>query len=58
MSIRARSTCAPSGNSPARIPENSATLSAAGRSRQGLACPGRVRVPLVSRISAADWLST
>ncbi len=36
MSIFARSTCAPSGNSPARIRANRSRLSSIGRSRYGL----------------------
>ena len=40
MSIRARSTCAPSGNSPPRILANSSALSSAERFRHGLCLPG------------------
>ena len=58
MSMRARSTCAPSGNSPARMRRNRSRLSAAGRSRYGLGRPGSVSVPRYVRISSADRLST
>ena len=47
MSIFARSTCAPSGNSPARMRRNRSRLSSAGRSRYGLFRPGSVSVPAV-----------
>ena len=45
MSIFARSTCAPSGNSPARIRANRSRFSSTGRSRYGLLRPGSVSVP-------------
>src|SRR4029453_6849310 len=40
MSILARRTRAPSGNSPARIPRNRSRFSSTGRSRDGLLRPG------------------
>ena len=40
MSIFARSTCAPSGNTPARIRRNRSRLSSTDRSRYGLFRPG------------------
>ncbi len=58
MSIFARSTYAPSGNSPARMRRKRSRLSAAGRSRYGLLRPGAVNVPRYSRISSADSEST
>ncbi len=58
MSIFARSTCAPSGKSPARIMWNSARFSSGGRSRNGESRPGSTSVPRIARISSADWLST
>ena len=58
MSIFSRSTCAPSGNSPAFIRRNRSRFSATLRSRHGLAAPGCVSVPRVALSSAADWLST
>ena len=53
MSIFARSTCAPSGNSPARMRANRSRFSSTGRSRYGLSRPGSVSVPRYSRISSA-----
>ena len=58
MSIFARSTCAPSGNSPARIRANRSRFSATGRSRYGLFRPGlgqraAIRANLV-RVQAVD----
>ena len=47
MSIFARSTCAPSGNSPARIRRNRSRLSSTGRSRCGLFRPGDVSDPAI-----------
>jgi len=58
MSILARSTCAPSGNSPARIRRNKARFSSTPRSRYGLGVPGTVTVPLPSRISSSLCEST
>ena len=58
MSIFARSTCAPSGNSPTVIRANRSRLSSIGRSRYGLFFPGSVNVPRYSRISSAVRLST
>ena len=45
MSIFARSTCAPSGNSPARIRANRSRFSSTVRERYGLSLPGSVSVP-------------
>ena len=47
MSIFARSTCAPSGNSAARIRRNRSRLSSTDRSRYGLFCPGEVSDPAI-----------
>ena len=47
MSILARSTRLPFGNSPLRMRSNRSRFSATGRSRQGLFLPGSVRVPAV-----------
>ncbi len=58
MSIFARSTSAPSGNSPARMRANRSRFSSTGRSRYGLAVPGSVSVPRCARISSAVRLST
>ena len=53
MSIFARSTCAPSGNSPARMRANRSRFSATGRGRgTGCPCPAAVSVPRYSRISS------
>ena len=45
MSIFARSTRAPSGNSPARMRRNRSRFSSTERSRYGLFWPGSVSVP-------------
>ena len=58
MSILARSTLAPSGNSPARMRANRSRFSATLRLRKGLSWPGEVRVPRFLRISSALWSST
>ena len=58
MSIFARKTRAPSGNSPARIRSNRSRFSSTGRLRYGLSLPGLVSVPRYSRISSADRSST
>ena len=58
MSILSRSTCAPSGNSPARMRRSRSMFSAAVRLRNGLSMPGWVSVPRVARTWSADWLST
>ena len=52
MSILARSTRAPFGNSPARMRRNRSRFSATLRSRNGLFLPGSVRVPRLARISS------
>ena len=58
ISILARSTIAPSGNSPSVIRRNSSLVSSIGRLRYGLSVPGSVSVPRISRISSADASST
>ena len=58
MSILARSTWAPSGNSPARIRSKRSRFSSTARSRKGLSVPGVVTVPRRSRISASVEEST
>ncbi len=58
MSIFARSTRVPSGNSPARMRSNRSRLSSTGRSRHGLFIPGSVKVPRYARISSAVRSST
>ncbi len=58
MSILARSTIAPSGNSPALILRRRSRLSAAGRSRNGLFVPGRSNEPRCSRIASCGCVST
>ncbi len=58
MSMRARSTCAPSGNSPARMRANRSRFSATLRERYGLGRPASLIVPRSSRISASLELST
>ncbi len=57
-SILARSTCAPSGNSPPRIRRNRSRFSVTERSREVVARPGSVTVPRYSRISSSLALST
>ncbi len=52
MSIFARSTRAPLGNSPARMRRNRSRFSSTERSRNGLFLPGSVRVPRLTRISS------
>ena len=51
MSILARSTRAPFGNSPARMRRNRSRFSSTARSRNGLFLPGSVSVPRLTRIS-------
>jgi hypothetical protein len=58
MSILARSTRAPFGNSPARMRRNRPRFSSTLRSRNGLFLPGSVSVPRLTRISVAVWSST
>ena len=58
MSILARSTIAPSANSPARIRANNPRLSATGRSRHGDSPPASVSDPRVARIASASCSST
>ena len=58
MSMRARSTQAPSANWPARMRRKRSRLSAAGRSRNGLFGPGRSKSPRCSRMASCGWLST
>ncbi len=58
MSMRARSTAAPSGSSPERMRRRSSRFSAGDRSRKGLATPGRSKLPRCSRMASWDWLST
>ena len=58
MSIFARSTCAPSSNSPARMRRNRSRFSSTERLRYGLSRPGSVSVPRYSRIWSAVRLST
>ena len=53
MSIFARSTRAPSANSPARMRAKRSRFSSTERSRYGLSRPGSVSVPRCSRISSA-----
>ena len=57
-SIFARSTCAPSGNSPARMRRSRSRFSSAVRSRYGLGVPGVVTVPRPSRICSSFCEST
>ena len=52
MSILARSTRAPLGNSPARMRRNRSRFSSTLRSRNGLFLPGSVSVPRLARISS------
>ena len=58
MSILARSTRAPFGNSPARMRRNRSRFSSTLRSRNGLFLPGSVSVPRLARISSWLWSST
>ena len=58
MSIFARRTCAPSGNSPALILAKRSLFSSTVRFRCGLSAPGSVIVPRPFRISSSLWLST
>ncbi len=58
MSIFARSTIAPSANSPAFIRRSRSRLSAAGRSRNGLFVPGRSNEPRCSRMASCACAST
>ena len=53
MSILARSTHAPSANSPAFMARSRRRFSVMLRSRYGLGVPGSVSVPRVARISSA-----
>ena len=53
MSIFARSTQAPSSNSPRRICSNRSRFSSTERSRYGLFLPGSVSVPRYARVSSA-----
>ena len=59
MSIFARSTCAPSANSPARMRAEQVQV-LVDRPRRGTGCPapGSVSVPRCARISSAVRLST
>jgi len=58
MSILARSTLAPSGNSPFFILVNKSRFSSTERSRHGEGVPGTDTVPRFSRISSCVWSST
>ena len=58
MSIFARSTFAPFGNSPAFIRLKRSRFSSTLRSRHGELTPAWKGVPRVARISSADWSST
>jgi hypothetical protein len=58
MAIRARSTIAPSGNSPALMRRSRSRLSADGRSRKGELTPGRSKAPRCSRIASCGCSST
>ena len=59
MSIFARSTRAPFGNSPARMRANRSQVLRRPAGRATASCgPAAVSVPRVSRISSADWSST
>jgi hypothetical protein len=58
MSILARRTLEPSGNSPFFIRSSRSRFSSTGRSRNGLFVPGRVSVPRFWRICSAVWSST
>ena len=57
-SIFARSTCAPSGNSPAFIRRSRSRFSSTLRSRYGPGFPASVTVPRSSRISSSVCEST
>ena len=58
MSILARSTREPSGNSPAFMRSNRSRFSSTERLRYGLSLPGSVSVPRYLRISSAVRSST
>ncbi len=58
MSIFARSTRAPLGNSPDRILRNRSKFCSTERLRYPLSCPGSVRVPRIARISSGVESST
>ena len=58
MSIFARSTREPSGNSPARILSNRPRFSATLRLRNGDSTPGVLKDPRVAEMVSPSWSST